>query len=112
MSETAKTFGFVCLGLAAVAVALLTRPSAADLDIKSSVGEVLTKKFSSPDQAKRLRIVRVDEDTATRNTFEVAEKNGLWTIPSKEDYPADATKQMAEAATGLMDRKILEVASE
>src|SRR6476661_5448106 len=112
MTENAKTITFLGVGLAALALAIFTRPSSADLDVKSSVGEVLTKKFTSPDQAKHLRIVRVDEGTATRNTFEVAEKNGLWTLPSKDDYPADATKQMAEAATGLMDRKILEVASE
>ncbi|MEX2317901.1 MAG: DUF4340 domain-containing protein [Pirellulales bacterium] len=112
MTENGKTIAFVGIGVAAVAVALLTRPSSADLDVKSRVGEVLTKKFVSPTDAKRLRIVRVDEGTATRNTFEVAEKGGLWTMPSKDDYPADATKQMAEAANCLMDRKILEVKSE
>jgi hypothetical protein len=36
---------------------------------------------------------------------------GLWTLLSKDGYPADATQQMAEAATSLMDRKILEVTS-
>ena len=52
--------------------------------------------------------------TKTRPTlseFEVAEQDGLWSIPSKDDYPADAAQQMAEAATSLMDRKILGVAS-
>ena len=58
-----------------------------------------------------MRIVRFDEDTATPREFEVAEQNGLWSIPSKDGYPADAAKQMAEAATSLMDRKILELAS-
>ena len=55
--------------------------------------------------------MRFDEDTATLREFEVAEQNGLWSIPSKDGYPADAAKQMAEAATSLMDRKILHVAS-
>ena len=41
----------------------------------------------------------------------MAEQNGLWSIPSKDNYPADAAKQMAEAATSLMDRKILGVVS-
>ena len=113
MTENAKTITFVCVGMAAVVLAALTRPSSADLDVKSLVGEVLTKKFQSPDQAKRLAHRprrRRHGHAATR--FEVAEKNGLWTMPSKDGYPADATKQMAEAATALMDRKILEVASE
>ena len=56
--------------------------------------------------------MRFDEDTATLRKFEVAEQNGLWSIPSKDGYPADAAKQMAEAATSLMDRKILKLASQ
>ena len=67
--------------------------------------------FRSTEDAKRLRIVRFDEDTATLREFEVAEQDGLWSIPSKDGYPADAAQQMAEAATSLMDRKILHVAS-
>ena len=55
--------------------------------------------------------MRFDEDSATLREFEVAEQDGLWSIPSKDGYPADAAKQMAEAATSLMDRKILQVAS-
>ena len=56
--------------------------------------------------------MRFDEDTATLREFEVAEKDGLWTIPSKEGYPADGQRQMAEAATQLMDRKVLQVVSQ
>jgi len=111
MSENAKTITFVVVGLLAVVVGLATRPSSADLDVETLEGENLTKKFENADEAKRLRIVRFDEDTATLREFEVAEQDGLWTIPSKSGYPADATRQMAEAATSLMDRKILQVAS-
>jgi hypothetical protein len=111
MTENVKTITFVGIGLLAVVVALVTRPSSADLDVASLVGEVLTKDFASVSDAKRLRIVRFDDDAAALRTFEVAEQNGLWTLPSKDGYPADATQQMAEAATSLMDRKILEVTS-
>jgi hypothetical protein len=99
MSENAKTLTFVALGLLAIVVGLGTRPSAAELDDSTLVNTDLTKKFTSVDDAKRLRIVRVDEDTATRSEFEVAEQDGLWTIPSKDGYPADAEQQMALAAT-------------
>ncbi len=112
MSENAKTITFVGIGLVAILIGIVTRPSAAELDQESLVGTNLTKTFDSPDKAKRLRIVRVDEDTAERHEFEVAEQNGLWTIPSKDGYPADAAKQMGEAATSLMGRKVLSVASE
>lgn len=112
MSENAKSITFVSIGLAAILIGIVTRPSAAVLDQASLVGTNLTKTFDSPDKARRLRIVRVDEDTAERHEFEVAEQNGLWTIPSKDGYPADAAKQMGEAATSLMGRKVLNVASE
>lgn len=112
MSENAKTVTFVVVGMLAVAVGLLSRPSSAEMDEASLVGSDLTKAFQNVEDAKRLRIVRVDEDTATRSEFDVAEQGGLWTIPSKDGYPADAAAQMAEAATSLMDRKILQVASQ
>lgn len=112
MSENAKTTAFVAVGMLAILVALATRPRSVEVDQESMVDQNLTKKFSNPDDAKSLRIVRFDEDTATLREFEVAEKDGLWTIPSKEGYPADGQRQMAEAATQLMDRKVLQVVSQ
>jgi hypothetical protein len=112
MTENAKTIAFVVVGLVAIAIGVLTQPSSAELDEQSLIGQDLTKNFDSPDEAKRLKIVRFDEDTATLRDFEVAERDGLWTIPSKDGYPADAAPQLAEASMSLMDRKILFVASE
>jgi hypothetical protein len=111
MSENAKTITFVVVGLVAIALGIATAPSSAELDKDTLVGKNLTDKFSSPEVAKRLRVVRFDQDTATPREFEVAEQNGLWSIPSNDNYPADAAKQMAEAANSLMDRKILGVVS-
>src|SRR4029079_6123316 len=111
MSENAKTITFVAVGLVAIVIGMATAPSSAEMDKTTLVGKNLTEKFSSPEVAKRLRIVRFDEDTATLREFEVAEQNGLWSIPSKDNYPADAARQMAEAATSLMDRKVLGVVS-
>jgi hypothetical protein len=111
MSENAKTITFVAVGLVAIVLGIATAPSSAELDKETLVGKNLTEKFSSPEVAKRLRVVRFDEDTAKPREFEVAEQNGLWSIPSKDNYPADAAKQMAEAANSLIDRKILGVVS-
>lgn len=111
MSENAKTIGFVLAGLLAISIGVISTPSSSEVDEVTLVGTDLTKNFTSPETAKRLKIVRFDEDTATLHDFEVAEQNGLWSIPSKDGYPADAAKQMAEAATSLMDRTILGIAS-
>src|SRR3954464_2332610 len=111
MNENAKTAAFVAVGVVAILIGFVTAPSSAELDQNTLVGKNLTDKFDSPDAAKRLRIVRFDQDTGRAQQFEVAEQNGLWTIPSKNGYPADAARQMAEASTSLMDRKILSVVS-
>jgi hypothetical protein len=95
----------------ALIVGFVSTPTSAEMDETTLVDTDLTKNFTDVSKAKRLRIVRVNEDTATRSDFEVAEQNGLWSIPSKDGYPADAAAQMAEAATSLMDRKILSVES-
>ena len=94
MTENTKTIAFVVVGLVAIAVGVLTRPSSAELDEQSLVGEVLTENLDSAEEAKRLKIVRFNEDTARLSDFEVAEQDGLWTIPSKDGYPADAASQI------------------
>jgi hypothetical protein len=111
MSEIAKTLGFFAVGAVAIVIGFLARPASVDLANESLVDTVLTKDFKQVEDAKALRIVRYDENTGQQRRFEVAEENGLWTIPSKQGYPADAAEQMAAAATALLDRKILRVAS-
>ena len=111
MSDNAKTLTFVVIGLLALVIGMYSAPSTAEFDDSTLAGVNLTKDFDNPEAAKRLRIVRFDADADKVREFEVAEQDGLWSIPSKDGYPADAAKQMAEAANSLMDRKILHVAS-
>src|SRR5437868_542138 len=104
MTENVKTIAFVVLGLLAVALGLVTRPRSAELQVDELRGTPLAEKFNA-DDAKKLRIVQFNEQTATLKPFEVAEdEKGIWTIPSKEGYPADAKERVAKAATSLMDR--------
>jgi len=112
MSESAKTTTFIAVALVALLAGWASRPRPVEVNVGSLVGENLTKGFTDPGEARRLKIVEFNEASATLQEFEVAEEDGLWTIPSKNGYPADAARQMAEAATSLMDRKILAIASE
>jgi hypothetical protein len=111
MNESGKTLTFVAVGALALAAAYFIDSEAAVVDVKQYVGKYLNEEIdvSAP---RRLRIVKFDRETADVREFEVAEVEGVWSIPSKQNYPADATRQMAEAATALMDRKILRVAAE
>ena len=110
MSEMTKTLAFVVAAVGVLACAFASRPSSADLDLKSLVGEVLGN--FEPSDAKRLSIVEFDEETATLKNFEVAQdETGLWTLPSKNGYPADAERQMGEATGSLDNREVLAVLS-
>ncbi len=109
MSETAKTLAFMAAGAIALLAAFAVVPSQNTFDTNELVGQRLNQ--FEPEDAKRLKIVKFDAETAKPREFEVAEENGLWIIPSKQGYPADATKQMAAAANCLVDKEILRIAS-
>lgn len=111
MTEPAKTITFIAAAALALFAAIATRPSTGDYDVNDQVNKPLVKPFE-PSDAKRLSIAEFDEETFTPKTFEVAEKDGLWTLPSKGGYPADADKQLGKAVTEVADREVLFVASE
>lgn len=75
-------------------------------------GEVLFPKFQDPSEAKSLKIVKFDEKLGIMKDFEVAEVKGRWSIPSQDNYPADAKDRLRDVATTLIDLKSLDVASE
>ncbi len=109
MSEMAKTLAFVAAAGLALMAAFMVAPRENSFDVETLVGQRLNE--FDIDTPTRLKIVKFNTETASTSEFEVAEDNGLWTIPSKQGYPADATKQMAEAATCLIDREVLRVAA-
>ncbi len=110
MSETNRTAVYFAVALAVVGLALFTRPSSSRFDVQEMVGEPLVEEFAI-DAPKRLSVTRVDAETSERRDFEVAERGGTWTIPSKGGYPADATENMVSAVEGMIGRNILAVAA-
>jgi hypothetical protein len=111
MNEFTKTVLFIVVAVIILVLAFSTKPSTADLDLDTLVGDKTIGDFN-PEDAKRLKIVTFGEDTSTLRDFEVAQDdNGLWILPSKNGYPADAEQQMGEAAGSLLDREVLAVKS-
>lgn len=108
MSELNKTTIFFVVALVSVTVAVFTNPSAHEFDVDDIRGDLLFEEFPT-DAPKRLQITTRSEETGDLKEFEVAEIDGLWSIPSRSGYPADATQQMAAAVEGVVDRKILDV---
>jgi hypothetical protein len=113
MNENVKTLTFVGAALVAVAIGSWSNfaSSSADQETLGAAGP-LFPKFEDPLAAKSLEIISFDQDTATLTPFKVAQVKGRWSIPSHESYPADAAKQLGEAAANLIEARRLNVASE
>ncbi len=112
MQENRKTLTFVIVAAMAVLVAWEPwRAAPARNAAPEEVGKKLFPKFEDPLAAKSLEIVSYDENNATIADFKVAQINGVWSIPSHSNYPADAKEHMAQAATALLGLEILGVDS-
>lgn len=111
MKESTQTLIFIAAALGSVLIASQSTPTDATYVVDDLIGQSVSKPFK-PDEAKALRIVRLNEETATLSEFEVAEDKGVWSLPSKGGYPADAERKMAEATTGVSDREILSIATQ
>ncbi|MFZ4080185.1 MAG: DUF4340 domain-containing protein [Pirellula sp.] len=117
MSESAKTGILAALAaLTALAAWSTTTRNFTTLESNATarVNQVLFEKFTDPLDAASLKILKYDADIEQYQEFQVAKDNrsGVWTLPSNENYPADANKQMSEAANLFVGLKVLNVASE
>ena len=66
------------------------------------LGERFFPGFEDPEEAMSLEIIEFDEATAEAIPFRVQNENGIWTIPSHHDYPADGQDRLAQTAAGIM----------
>jgi hypothetical protein len=115
MSEIHKTVLFVVLALIAALAAYFVQPSRSFDRPEAVVGQALVEPFD-PLSVTSMEIIKYDSQTGTAHPFKVeqAEVRGKprWSIPSHDNYPADAKDQVAQAAASLMDLTILGVVSE
>ena len=102
MSELKKTSMFGGAAVVLVVLALFTTPRRAAPDAFFDVGQTFFVDFTDPNSATTLEVVEFDEDTAAAATFRVTNRNGLWTIPSHHDYPADGEERLANTAAGII----------
>lgn len=110
MTQSNRTLLYVGIAIAAVGIAYISRPApVAVAPTTVSDSELLFPELKDPKAAASLEIARFDGDKLSLDEFSVAEKNDVWTIPSHEDYPADAKDQMVNTATLLSDLRITSV---
>ncbi|MCL2710532.1 MAG: DUF4340 domain-containing protein [Planctomycetaceae bacterium] len=108
MNETGKTAIFVLLAAALVAGAYFSRPKLTEYTADAIVGKALFPQFTDPLAIKSLEIVKLDA-SGERSDFRIIEVNGIWSIPSHDNYPADAKDQMGRVAEALTGLTVLEV---
>ena len=102
MTELEKTTAFGGAAILVIALALGTAPSRSAPDAFFDVGETFFPEFTDPEAATSLEVVEFDEDTAAAALFRVINRDGLWTIPSHHDYPADGKERLANTAAGMI----------
>lgn len=93
----------VVIALASLGGAVAMRPGPAPQFTYEDTGELLFASFTDPSQAASLEVIGWDESAARTTTFKVELKDGRWTIPSHNDYPADGTERMGKAAASFID---------
>ena len=108
MNETAKTSIFLLLAVALVIGAIYSRPVPTELKVGEMVGQSLFAQFTDPLAIKSLEIAKLDT-AGERSDFRIVEVNGIWSIPSHDNYPADAKDQMGRVAEALTGLTVLEV---
>ncbi len=119
MSENNKTILFVFVAVLVGVVAWAARPRLPGFDEPLDVvNQPLFPEAKDPLAAASLEILQFDEQSGRAKQFQVAQikdekgKLGRWSIPSHENYPADAKDHLAEAAASLMDLTVLGLASQ
>ncbi len=106
MNQTAQTLKYVVAAVVMVVLAagthFMTQPT--PLEGYGKVGESFFPDLD-PSEATALRLISYNEDTATVRDFSVQKKDGVWTLPSYYNYPADGEDQLANTSTSLLGIK-------
>lgn len=102
MTETKKTLIFAGVAAGLVILAFLLAPSRVTPDAFLDQGEPFYPDFTDPNTATTLEVISYNQESATASPFKVTFNNGYWTIPSHNDYPADAKDRLARTAAGVI----------
>jgi len=110
MTEPIKTLGIAAVALALVvwAAAISWRPS----EQLAQEQKWLVDIDNAQAKVASLKIVKFDAKTGQAQPFEVTKSKKGYTIPSHENYPADAGKHLGEAAASVSKIESISVAGE
>ena len=112
MNEIPKTLIVTIIAVALAVAAVVIKPKPVRVDPNEFVNTILFDEFEDPLTAKSLEVLQYNEDLSEIEQFKVAEIDGVWCIPSHNNYPADAENKVRDAATILSDVTVIAVATE
>jgi len=113
MNNNTKTLIFVGIALVVGVIAFATGPQPPGISPDEELGTKLYKEFNDPLAVHSLEIVKYDEEAFSISKFNVSQDvDGVWSITSHDNYPADAKDQVADAAASVMDLVILGIATD
>lgn len=108
-----RTTGIMVVVAALSAVgALSMRPKTMAPPTFEDTGEQLFPEFEDPTAAAFLEVKEYDEKEARLTSFSVKLDEGVWVIPSHNNYPADGTERMGKAAASFLGAKKDQVRSD
>lgn len=104
MNELHKTAIYVAAAavLCATAMAVSSPGGGKTPPVFTGQGEPFFPQFTSIDAATALEVYDFDAEAGETKAFKVELQNGVWRIPSKDDYPADAEKKLGQVAAALV----------
>ena len=98
--ESKKTATFAGVAAALVLLVWITAPRAHEAEGFKHQGEEFYPAFKDPLKAAALEVIDYDELTGVPKPFKVQVVNGMWSIPSHHNYPADGKDRLAKTAAG------------
>lgn len=97
MNQTSKTIIFAVVAVVLAVAAYKVVPTKTRPELFDDQGALFYESFN-PLACTSVEIVDYDEHNKVSRFFKVHFKNNRWTIPSHEDYPADAKEQLGKTA--------------
>lgn len=103
MTEAVKTAAFVIVAAVLAVLAWGTSPVRTGPGVFEEQGDRFFPDFTDPLAATSLEVIEYEESQAIQRPFKVHWKDGRWTIPSHNDYPADAKDRLKKTAAAVID---------
>lgn len=108
MTESGKTLMYVAVAAVAAVVGAALAPSGPKAThdiIEELVNKPFYENFKNPSEATSIEVIGYDAATATAIPFSVEFKDGLWRIPTRYNYPADAKDRLSKVAASIIGLK-------